>query len=334
MTAGHPNVTPAAYDAYVRGTYFLGKVTEVDFRRAIGYFPQAIDIDPVYAGAYAGLAECYSELGYYGLGSPSETFPKARAAALKALELDSTVADAYSTLAKVEFLYTWDFASAERAFQHAGQLNPGSSRFLFLYGFFLAGMGRRAESIAYAKRSVETDPLSLIVSAAAARPYYNARRYPEAIGQSQRTLAMDSTFSRAHFWLGLSYEQAGRLADAVHELQRTVDQAGRIPVYVAALGHAYAVAGRRADAVKVAEELEQQARLTYISPVDIATVYAGLGQTDDMFAWLEQGFEGRAYGLVFLNVDPRFDAVRSDPRFVDLVKRVGLPPVAVTPRAT
>jgi serine/threonine-protein kinase len=325
ITTSRPNVAPAAYEAYVRGAYYLGKVTEADFRRAIGYFQQAIDIDPAYAGAYYGLAECYGELGYYGLGSPAETFPKARAAALKAIELDSTLADAYSTLGKVEFLYTWNFAAAERAYERAGELNPNSSRFRLHYNFFLAGMGRQAESIANAKLSVELDPLSLLASAAAARPYYNARQYAEAVAQAQRTLAMDSTFSRAHFWLGMSYEQLGRREDAIRELERTIAQAGRIPVYLSALGHAYAISGRKAEALGVIEELERRSRSTYISPVDIATVYAGLGRTDAMFAWLERAFEGRAYGLVFLNVDPRFDGARSDPRFKDLVRRVGLP---------
>ncbi|HUF35252.1 MAG TPA: protein kinase [Gemmatimonadales bacterium] len=327
ITASRPVVTPAAHEAYVRGTYFLGKVTEGDFRRAIGYFQQAIDIDPTYAGAYYGLSECYGELGYYALGPPNETFPKARAAALKALELDSTLAEAWSSLARVTFLHTWDFAAADREFRRGVALNPKAARIRLNYMFYLSGMGRKAESFAHARLSIELDPLSLLNNAAAARPYYNAREYAEAVAQSQRTLDIDSTFSRAHFWLGMSYEQLGRATDAIRAFERTIALAGRIPVYLGALGHAYAVSGRRAEALSLIEELQRRSRSTYISPVDIATVYVGLGRRDETFAWLEKAYEGRAYGLVLLNVDPRFDGVRSDPRFTDLMRRVGLPPV-------
>jgi tetratricopeptide (TPR) repeat protein len=172
---------------------------------------------------------------------------------------------------------------------------------------------------------VELDPLSLLTHAAAARPYFNARQYAGAIAQSQSTLEIDSTFSRAHFWLGLSYEQLGRREEAIRELERTVALAGRIPVYLGALGHAYAVSGRRAEALSVLEELQRRSDSSYISPVDVATVYLGLGRTDKTFEWLEKAYEGRAYGLVLMNVDPRFDRVRSDPRFADLITRVGLP---------
>jgi TolB-like protein/Flp pilus assembly protein TadD len=324
ISSRQPEVAPAAYEAYVRGTYFLGKVTPTDFRRAIGYFQQAIDIDPTYAAAYYGLAECYGELGYYALGPPNETFPKSRSAALKALELNPTLAEAHSALGRVEFLYTWDFAAADREYQRSIELNPKSARIRQNYGFYLAGRGRKAESIANAQLSVELDPLSLLAHAAAARPYFNARQYAKAIAQSQSTLEIDSTFSRAHFWLGLSYEQLGRREEAIRELERTVGLAGRIPVYLGALGHAYAVSGRRAEALSVLEELQRRSDSSYISPVDIATVYVGLGRTDEAFEWLEKAYEGRAYGLVFMNVDPRFDSIRSDPRFADLIRRVGL----------
>jgi TolB-like protein/tetratricopeptide (TPR) repeat protein len=334
ISAGRRVVNPAAYEAYVRGIYFLGKVTGPDFRRAIGYFQQAIDLDPTYAGAYAGLAESYNELGYYTLGAPTETFPKGRAAALKALELDPDFADAHGSLGKVELLYTWDFTAADSEYRRAVQLSPKSGRNHMGISFFLAAMGHRTESISDARKSVELDPLSLLTSAAAARPYYNARQYSAAVAQSQATLEMDSTFSRARFWLGLSYEQLDRKPDAIRELQRTVAYGGRIPVYLGALGHAYAVAGRPAEALKLVAELERRADSSYVSPYDIAIVYVGLGRTDEAFAWLEKAFQGRAYGLVFLNVDPRLDTIRSDPRFVGLARRVGLPPGGSAPPKT
>jgi TolB-like protein/Flp pilus assembly protein TadD len=317
-------VAPAAYEAYVRGTYFLGRVTETNFRRAIGYFQQAIDIEPTYAEAYNGLAACYSELGYYALESPIETFPKARAAAVKALELDSTLAEAHAALGRVDFLYTWNFTAADSEFRRALELNPKSAANYSVYGAYLAGMGRKDESIANARRALELDPLTLLFQAAAARPYFNAGRYAEAIAQSQQTLHMDSTFSRAHFWLGMSYEQVDRQPDALREFQRTVALAGHSPVYLGALGHAYAIAGRIAEARTLIAELQRRSRSSYVSPVDIATVYVGLGLPDETFAWLEKAYADRAYGLVLMNTDPRFDPVRSDPRFADLIRRVGL----------
>ena len=331
MSASQRPVDPAAYEAYLRGTYFLGKVTSPDFRRAIGYFQQAIERQPTYAMAYYGLAETYGEQGYYALGAPDATFPKARAAALKALELDPDLSDAHATLAKIEFLYSWDFAAAERESQRAIELAPKSARNRLQSSMLLAAVGRRAESIAQAREMVTLDPLSLLLNAAAARPYYNARQYGDAVKQSQRTLEMDSTFSRAHFWLGLSYKQLGRQADAVRELERTIALGGRTPVYLGALGHAYAVAGRRPEALSLVAELERQSDSSYVSPYDIATIYVGLGRTDETFGWLEKAFQGRAYGLVLMNVDPRFDPIRTDPRFVDLVRRIGLAARARSP---
>ena len=205
LGAAKRQINPEAYQAYVRGVHFRGKVSGSDFRRAIGYFQQAIDADPFYAAAYTGLSDCYVELGYYGLGTPEETFPKARSAALKALEIDSTSGQAYASLARVEHFYSWDFATADRHYRRAVELDPHSAWIRLGYGLFLAVMNRPAEAIAEARLWVELDPLSLLGQAAAARPYYNARRYPEAIAQAKRALEIDSTFSRAHYWLGMSY---------------------------------------------------------------------------------------------------------------------------------
>ena len=318
-------VDPAAYEAYVRGTYFLGKVTEADFRRGIGYFTKAIDLEPTYAAAYYGLAECYGELGYYALGAPDDLFPKSRAAALKALELDSTLAEAQAALARVEHLYSWDFEAADRGYRRAVELRPNSARNRLGYFTYLSAMGRRAESIAQGRLGLDLDPLSLLTHAAAARPYYNARRYEEALAQARRTLEIDSTFSRALFWAGLSLEQLHRTDEAIQALQQTIAYAGRIPVYLAALGHAYGVVGRRAEALAILEELRRRGRTGYISPFDVATVYVGLNRHDEAFRALEEAYAGRAYGLVFLAVDPRFDPIRSDPRYLELLHRIGLP---------
>jgi serine/threonine-protein kinase len=324
LSATHKQIHPAAYEDYLRGVASAERVTGADFRKAIGYFREAIDREPSYAMAYAGLANCYSELGYYALEAPEETFPKSRAAAEEALRFDSTLAIAYTNLARVDLLYSWDFAAADLRFRRAIELDPRSSFSHLVYYTYLSAMGRHSEAMAEARRSVELNPLSLLHQAAAARPFYMARRYPEAIAQAQRALKDDSTFTRAHFWVGLSFEQTGRLPEAIREFQAAITWAGTdsIPVYLAALGHAYAVAGRRDQAEQLIEALKSR---PYVSPVDIATVYTGLGERDRAFEWLERGFSGRAYGLVFVATDPRFEPLRGDPRFTALVRKVGLP---------
>jgi len=324
LSAATKQIDPAAYEDYLRGVASAGRVTGADLRKAIGYFREAIDREPSYALAYAGLAHCYSELGYYALEAPEETFPKARAAAEQAMEFDSTLATVFANLARVDYLYTWDFAAADRNFRRAIEIDPRSYLSLLNYFGYLSAMGRHSEAIADARRTVELNPLSLLIQAAAARPYYMAHRYPEALAQAQRALKDDSTFTRAHFWVGLSFEQTGRLPEAIREFQAAIKWAGTdsIPVYLAALGHAYAVAGQRDQAEQLIEALKSR---PYVSPVDIATVYTGLGERDRAFEWLERGLSGRAYGLVFVTTDPRFEPLRGDQRFTALVRKVGLP---------
>jgi tetratricopeptide (TPR) repeat protein len=324
LTAEHPVVAPAAYEAYVRGSYFQLKVTKADLHKAIGYFQQAIDADPAYAAAWAGLADCYNLLGYYSIESPAAAFPHARAADLRAMELDSTLAEAHGALAWNEFFYGWDFAAAEREFRRALELDPKGARGHGGYGLFLTAMSRTDDAIAELTRAQELDPLTTINNAAIARPYYNARRYAEAIAQSQKTLALDSTFHRAHYWLGLSYEQLSRPADAIRELEKTVALSPG-SLYEGALGHAYAVAGQRTKALRVLGELQARSDSSYVSAFDIATVYAGLGDRAKTLEYLEKAYRERVPYLVYLAVDPHFDPFRTDPRFRDLVHRIGLP---------
>jgi tetratricopeptide (TPR) repeat protein len=317
-------VSPAAYEAHARGRILLEKATIPDVRQAIIYFNRAIAADSGYADAWAELSTAYGYMGYNGMVPPVEAFPAARSAALQALELDSTQGQAYSALGLIEYQFTWDFPSAERAFQRAVDLSPGDAQVHLMYGTYLAAVGRAEESIAELTLAQELDPVSLLNSAAAARPYYNARRYDDAIAQSLKTLELDSSFTRALFWLGLSYEQTARIPEAVRTLERLVTLAP-LPVYQAALGHAYAVAGRRADAERVLEELQARGRSGYVSSFDIATIHAGLGNRAQALDWLERAYEGRATYLPFVNVDPRFDPFREDPRFRELVRRMGLP---------
>ena len=324
LSAERPAVSSLAYEAYVRASYFQQKVTRADLDKAIGYFQQAIDADPAYAAAWAGLANCYNFLGYYSIESPAAAFPHARAADLRAMELDSTLAQAHGALAWSEFFYGWDFVAAEREFRRALELDPKYAGGHVGYGLFLTAMNRTDDAIAELKRAQELDPLSTIYNAAIARPYYNARRYAEAIAQSRKTLELDSTFHRAHYWLGLSYEQLSRPADAIRELEYTVAQSP-ISLYEGALGHAYAVAGQRDKALRMLREVQVRSDSSYVSPFDIATIYAGLGDRGKTFEYLEKAYQGRVPYLVYLAVDPHFDDFRADPRFRELVRKIGLP---------
>jgi eukaryotic-like serine/threonine-protein kinase len=324
LTAERPAVSPAAYEANVRGSYFQAKVTRPDLHKSIGYFQQAINADPAYAAAWAGLANSYNVLGYYSMDSPSAVFPQARAATLRALELDSMLAEAHVARGATEFFYGWDFVAAEREFRRALELNPKWAVGGAWYGLYLTAMNRIDDAIAELKRAQELDPLTPISNAAVARPYYNGRRYPEAITQSRKTLELDSTFHRAHYWLGLSYEQLSRPADAIRELEYTVAQSP-ISLYQGALGHAYAVAGQRRKALRVLGELQARSDSSYVSAFDIATIYAGLGDRTKTLEYLEKAYRERVPYLVFLAVDPYFDPFRTDPRFRDLVHRIGLP---------
>jgi eukaryotic-like serine/threonine-protein kinase len=318
-------VDPRAYEAYVRGRYFLGKRTKADFQRAVDYFMGAINADPTYAAAYSGLADSYNMLGYYTVLAPKEAYPKALSAARKALELDSTLADAHASLAWALQMFTWDWPVAGREYRRAIELNPGYVTGHAWYGTYLAAMGQHDQAIAEGKRAQELDPLSLITSAALARPFYNARRYDEAIAQSKKTFEIDPRYHRAFYWLGLAYEQKSMFDQAVAAFHQAIIYSDSVPLYVAAAGHAYAAAGRRPQALKVLQRLEALSSKSYVSAFDIALIHLGLGDMDRAVEWLERAYQERSDGLVFLNVDPRLDRLRLDPRFGSLVRRVGLP---------
>ncbi len=226
LSAAKKQIDPAAYEAYVRGASSYGRATGAGFRKAIGFFREAIRLEPTYALAYSGLSSCYAELGYFALERPGETFPKARSAAEKALELDPALGQAYANIGRIDHIYAWDFAAADRNYRRAIELNPQTAAVHLSYETYLSAMKRSEEAIAEGKRSIELDPLFILYRAAAARPYYNARRYPEAIAQAKQALAEDSTFSRARFWLGLAYEQTSKLPEAIRELEATVKYTG------------------------------------------------------------------------------------------------------------
>jgi eukaryotic-like serine/threonine-protein kinase len=317
----------AAYQAYLRGRYHWNKRTREGLEKGLQSFAQAIEEDPTYALAYAGLADSYALLGIaeYGVLPPREAMGKARAAAVRALEIDGTLGEAQTQVAHVTAFYDWDWVGAEREFKRAIELSPGYAFAHHWYALYLAAMERVDEAIASETRAHELDPLSPVINKNLGTIYYYARRYGQAVAQYKRALNMDPDFARTYFFLGLLYEQEGSFDDAIAAFGRAIALGGNTPVMMAALGHAYAVAGRRAEAESVLEELLARSTAEYVPAFGVATVYAGLGAADEAFAWLEKAYEERSSWLLSLKVEPMLAGLRADPRFQDLVRRVGLP---------
>ena len=325
IAGSRPQVSPAAYESYVRGAYFLDKGTEANFQIAIGHFAKAIDADPTFAAAYAGMAESYANLGYFGGLAPEIAFPQARAAASKALALDSTLANAHRAMGSELSVGEWNFAEADRAYARAVALDSTNARSHWMRGMYLTAMNRSGEAIASVERAQRLDPLSLIIQSASARSYYNARRYQEAIDQAKVALDLDSTHARARFWIGMAEEQLGRSDEAIRELRAAIQQGGPTSAYLAALGHVYATNGQRREALRVLDDLETRSKTRYVSPLDIATVRLGLGDTDSALALLSRAVQAHDGGLHFLAVDPRYEPLHRDPRFQCLLRRIGFP---------
>jgi TolB-like protein/DNA-binding winged helix-turn-helix (wHTH) protein/Flp pilus assembly protein TadD len=323
LTASQP-VDAAAYEAYLKGRYFWNRRTEDGLRKAITYFQQSSSADPNYALAYDGLADCWLALGWYGYIPPREAFPRAKAHAIQALKLDDRSAEAHTTLAHIIMNYEWDWAAAEREFREAIQLNPNYANAHHWYGDYLSAVGRHQEAIAESKRALELDPLSPIINAWLGWRHYFARQLDQAIGQYLKTLEIDENFVPAHLVLGQAYEQKAMTEEAIAELQKAVKLSKGGPLYVASLAHALAAFGRRSEADKLLVQMIDRAQRGYIAPFHIAVIYAGLGDTNRTLAWLEKGYEERSTWMVWLKVDPRFDSMRSDRRFQDLLRRLGL----------
>jgi serine/threonine-protein kinase len=312
-----------AYQLYVLGRYHLTRLTDDGFKKGRDFFQQATNKDPNYALAYAGLADAYNRLSGWNAVAPKEGFPEAKEAALKALKLDEGIAEAHTQLGVVKLLYDWDFAGAEQEYKRAVEINPSSPDTHYLYGLYLWAMERFEEAHIEIRRAQELDPLSLEKIAGTGDVFYFQRRYDQAIEQYLKALEMDQNSGYLHWALGNVYLQKGMYEQAIVEYQKSILLSGDSPDEPAALGYAYAVAGKKREARRVIDELQQRSKRSYISPTLIAFIYAGLGEKDQAFAWLERAFEGRDFVLVFVRVEPMFDRLRSDPRFADLMRRVG-----------
>jgi serine/threonine protein kinase/tetratricopeptide (TPR) repeat protein len=321
----HYTDNPEAYELYLKGRYYWNKRTTEGLNKGIEYFQQAIELDPIYALAYSGLADSYNLLSTYGVLSANEAFPKAKAAATTALKIDDTLAEAHASLAGV-LDSTQDSSGAERELKRAIELNPNYATAHHWYGNFLQERGRFDEALVEVKRAQELDPLSLIIRVDVGDTLYLARRYDQAIEQFRRTLELDPNFYRAHLDLGQAYLQKKMYEEAIAETQKAIDLSGRSSWALASLGHIYAAAGRRSEAQKVLEELTQRAKQDYVPPYFIALVYTGLDEKDRAFELLDKAHEERGLwiGMGF-PYDPMLDNLRGDPRFQDLARRAGPP---------
>lgn len=321
--AAQPTDSSEVHEFYLKGRYFWKKRTAKDFKIAISYFQQAIDEDPNYVLAYAGLAHSYGLLSGFGGARPDESFPQAKIAAKKALALDDTLAEAHTALAHILYAYDLDFDGSIREFRRAIELNPNYAMAHHWYGLGpLAKSGQFNEAIAELKRAVELDPLSLIINADLGETYYLARRYDEAIEQQRKTLAMDRSFFYAYWKLGWALEAKGALAAAIEEYQKA-RALNDDPSILAQLGHAYASAGNRIEAVKILEQLKELSKQRYVSVYSFAIVYLGLGDKEEALRCLEKSYQDRSgFDIAPIKVDPFLDPLRGDPRFEALVQKV------------
>jgi len=313
----------AAYQLYLQGRYQWNKQTLEGLQESIDYFQQAVQRDPRYALAYAGQADSYAQLADFNVLPTREVLPKVKSAAAKSLELDEAGAEAHTSLAWARF-HEWDWAGAEKEFKRAIELNPSYPTAHSWYGEYLMVQGRFDEALAEMNRASELNPLSPALNLALGYRLYYAHQYPEAIEQIQKTLAMDATFVPAHVFLGRAYEQKGTYPEAIAEMRKALELSEGDTNELAALGHAYSVAHQVDEAKKILDQLKERSQQTYAQPSLIALIHAGLGDKNQAFDWLQKAYEDRSAGLLYLKVDPTFDSLRSDPRFTDLLRRVGL----------
>ena len=315
-------VNTEVYQLYLRGRYHWNQRTQEGFKKGLEFFEQALERDPTYPLAYAGLADTYSLLANYFLLPPQEAFPRAKAAATKALEIDDTLAEAHASLAFARHHYDWDWSGAEGEYKRALELNPGYATAHQWYAEYLTTVGRHEEAIAEIRRAQELDPLSLVIDSNVGRLLYYAHRYDQAIDELQNTLMLDPNFPWAHVFLGMAFEQKGMYAEAMAEAQKVVALGGGGPNVV--LARAYAASGRTDDARKMLKALQQRYGED-VESYSMGGIHAALGEKDEAFAWLEKAYEENSFFLVFLRVDPWFDPLHTDPRFADLLGRLSFP---------
>ena len=320
--AKRSTANPEAYELLLKGRFFSNKEGPEGRTKAIEYFSQAVALDPNYALAHAELAAAYNILSASATVDPKVIRPTAQAAAQKALELDETLPEAHLALGTLRFNY-WEWAAAEREYKRAIELNPSSSRGHSVYSFYLSAIGRHEEAIAEARRARELDPLSAGINRRIGSVLVNARRYDEAIEQLKKTLELDPNYTPTHYWLGYAYAAKGQYPQAIAEYKEVVrlgEDNTSIQIY---LGYSLAMSGKRNEALAILNEV--QTTKEYVSPAELAVLYAGLGDKEQAFAAFERAYAAHDFQLQYLKVEASYDSLRSDPRFADLLRRVGLP---------
>jgi TolB-like protein/DNA-binding winged helix-turn-helix (wHTH) protein/Tfp pilus assembly protein PilF len=317
-------VNPQAYEDYLKGRYFWNKRTGDALKKAIEYFSRAIKTDPTYAEAYSGLADSYALSGdwEYGILSPREAFPLAKEAATKALELDDTLGEAHTSLAFALDLYGWDWNAAEEEYKLALKLNPGYATAHHWYAWHLMVTGRTSEGILELRKAENLDPLSLIISADIADALCIAHRYDESVQQSNKTLELDPSFAVAHYELGQALEQKHMHDEAIAEFQRAIELSGHGGAFDSNLAYAYAASGRKKEAIQIVKSLEARQDQNPSADANVALIYVGLGDPDQAMIWLNKAYEARFNPSILLR--PAFDPLRSDARFQDLLRRIGI----------
>ncbi len=322
--AGVRPVDPVAHDAYLKGRFCWNRRTRDALRQGIEHFNRAIEQDPTYAMGYVGLADSYLLLGRYSVQAPKEVMPKAKAAAMRALEIDERVGEAHASLAMVRYYFDWDWPAAEESFRRSIELKPGYATAHHWFAWYLAGMGRDDEAMARFAQALELDPLSLIIQTNIGTHNYFARRLDRAIEQLRKTIELDRNFVVAHQWLGRALELQGLYEEAISHLRTALALSPEDNESAASLAHAYGLAGRHAEAREILAQLENRKETSYVPPYWIAVVCLGLGLHDETLHHLERAYEDRFDWLTDLGVEPMFDPLRPDPRFQDLLHRIGL----------
>jgi serine/threonine-protein kinase len=325
LTKRHTD-NPEAYRAYLKGRYFWNKRTPDGLKQSLDYFKQAIDLDPTYASAYAGLADAYALLVWQDQLPPKDFIAWAKGAATKALEIDETLAEPHATLGLVKFWYDWDFIGAESEFRQAIELNPDYATAHHWYGEFLGLTNRFDEGFKQLKVAQQIDPLSAIINTDLGKLLVLARQPDQAIEQLQKTLELDPQYPLAHLFLALAYNEKRLHQQAIAELEKYANAPGGRTIFKATLSFVYAQSGRKAEAISILNELKERSTTNqYLSPFQIALIYAGLGENDKAIEWLQTAKRERDPFLIYIRVDPNFDNLRKDPRFIELMQQIGGP---------
>ena len=338
VAAGHstraslgPGVThavsanPDAYRAYLEGRYHWSQRSEAGLKKGIDAFQSAVTCDPGFAAAHSGIADSYAALGYLSFISPADAFPLARRHALLALERDAALAEPHASLGYVKFYFDWDWSGAEKEFQQAIALDSDWAASHQWYSIYLLAAGRPIDALREIRLARESDPLSLAINTDLGFHYYYTRQYDEAIKQLKSVLAMKQDFAPAHLWLGRAYQQMGQFDDALGEFRQVEESVREWPVAVAARGSVEGAAGRPDKAKSVLAELQELAGHRFVTAYGVALVYAGIGDSDAAFTWLDKAFAERSHWLVWLRLDPRFGPLRSNSRFTELLGRMAFP---------